>query len=162
MTEPRVFLRPDPDADLVEARTDLFDLITKGQALLAKESREKAKKVTEEQSQALAARHMRQAQAMADRFEWKPRAAVALFAVQICEHCGTIHSQFAGFGTLFLRKYDATERIAKADCLDRGLPLVRRELMSKSPACIDCIDEVVHQPLPPPVYHNRKREDASS
>ncbi len=130
---------------------DVFDLITKGKALLAADAKRKAAERTSEQMESIQKRHAAASQRMRERFQYEPVAAVTLFEVQTCRNCGLVHHLFRGFGTRMARKADNYKVIYKADCLDRGLPHEREDLVGSSECCIDCIADytkpAVYEPL---------------
>jgi hypothetical protein len=162
---PRVFRAPQSrEESLREAQLDLYELIKKGQAIQSREARERAARLTSDQLAAVQARHLRLSQLAAERFEWRPVAAVVMFEVQTCSHCCRQHKVFRGFGTRFMRRSDSTMRIAQAECLDRGLPLETHEILSQAPLCVECMAEVASDgPMRPYELHlNRRETDAPS
>lgn len=159
---PRTFRITPEDQHIREAQMGLDELLKRGKAIMSREARERAAKATQDQLDAVQARHLRASQLMAERFEWKPVAAVGIFEVQTCTHCHTQHQLFRGFGTRMMRKLDRTVRIAKAECLDRGLPYERHEIIGSAPVCSNCEAEVT-APMAPPEYelHLDRKEDAT-
>lgn len=124
-----------------EAQMGLDQLLARGRAELSRDARERAAAKSEDELESVRQARLKKAQAIADRFAWKPVAAVALFETQTCLHCGKTHNIFRGFGTLYQQKSNFAERWEKADCLDRGLPYQQRGIASTAPTCVDCIQE---------------------
>lgn len=134
--------RVKTEADIIrEARTGIDALLK--QVDKARNVRERAANDVNLELDAIMRRRLQAAQVIADRFEWKPVASVALTEQQLCSHCGACHTLFRGFHTLFQRKADECERMVMADCLDRSLPFQLRELLSKAPCCADCMKSFI-------------------
>lgn len=133
--------RVQTDAEISrEAHMGLDELLALGRAEQSREARERAAARTHDELEAVRQRRMRLAQAQADRFEWKPIAALAMFELQQCANCGTEHTVFRGFGTLLRRKSSSEERWSRAECLDKGLPFQQRIMPSRVPCCATCIE----------------------
>jgi len=146
-----------------EAQMGLDLLLKQAAALMDREKVKKAAAALQEESDAIRARRMRMAQIQADRFEWRPVAAVALFERQVCSNCGCEATLFRGFGTLLQQKASFIERVAAADCLDRGLPFQKKLMEGKSPYCSRCIDDVAEPFVgEPAVFYPNRPVDASS
>lgn len=158
--EPRVH-RVYTEADARrEAQMGLDQLLARGKAIVSREAREKAARQTDTELEASRIRRMRLAQAQAERFEWRPIAAGALFEEQICRNCGSIHDLFRGYGVLYQRRANFVERWERADCLDRGLPFQKRKLIQPVPVCSNCIDTFAENvELPPYEFHPQRKED---
>lgn len=135
-----------------EAQLGLDQLLAQGQAILSREARERALKKLEDESEVTRQRRMRLAQLQAERFEWKPIAACALFEVQTCLHCGVVNSLFRGFGTIMQRKANFAERYLRSEGLDRGLPFQKRQIVTTSQCCADCIEDFCSEGTPSNVY----------
>jgi hypothetical protein len=84
-------------------------------------------------------RELQRANQIAARYEWKPRAAVAMIEEQVCSSCGTVNRIFRGFGLAMRRAADSTERIVSTPGLDGGFPPERYFIHSTSEACLDCL-----------------------
>lgn len=145
----------------IEARLGLDQLLAKSEALRSREAREKAAKALDEETDAIRARRIAQAAALAARFEWKPVASVAIFEVQTCSNCGKEHSVFRGWATRMERKADSNiKRLAAAPCLDRGLPLETDYLESSASVCIQCLQAyALNLEAPAYEFHPTKRAD---
>lgn len=124
-----------------EARMGLDQLLARGQAIISRDARARAAKATDDELEIVRQRRLQQAAALAERFQWRPVAALAMFEEQTCRNCGSIHSMFRGFGTLYRRRVDNTENWKAADCLDRGLPFELRKFGQNVDVCADCIVE---------------------
>lgn len=122
-----------------EAQMGLDELLAQGRLIRDREARERAAKKTEEELEVARQRRMRKAQEDADRFAYKPIAALAMFEEQTCRNCGSVHSMFRGYGTLYQRKSSFDEKWERADCLDRGLPFQMRTMPGATPVCSECI-----------------------
>ena len=155
--EPLVHRVAPPQDDLKEARMGLDLLLKQASALRDRDRVLAASRALTEESEAIRARRMRLAQIQAERFEWKPVAAVAMFERQTCKTCASEATVFRGFGTLMQQKASFIERIAAADCLDHGLPFQKKLFESKSQYCITCISEATKPFIgEPAVFHPHK------
>jgi len=142
--------RVTTDAQIMrESREGLDVLLKRSSAIQSRDARERAARLLEEESEAVRQRKIRQAQLLAERFEWRPVAAVAIFECQACKTCGHFHYVFRGFATRMERKADTIKRLASAECLDRGLPFERELMATQVPVCVDCLDKYVGQPGEP-------------
>lgn len=74
---------------------------------------------------------------------WKPQAAVAMFATQMCLSCGHQHTHFEGFFIHQLHAHSQTERWIRATDTPSisGLPRFRKTTLHESDACTDCIGQ---------------------
>lgn len=136
-----------PSDPMIEARQGLDVLLAKGQAILSREARDRARRALEEESDAVRKRRIEQAIALAARFEWKPVAAVALFEQQECMNCGNKHTHFRGWAQRMEQKANPNiKRLVGAECLDRGLPLETEMLQGAAQVCITCLNHFVGTP----------------
>lgn len=162
--EPLVHRVESPQNPQKEAQMGLDLLLKQAAALRDREKVRAAAKALQDESDAIRARRMRMAQIQADRFEWRPVAAVALFERQVCKNCGSEATMFRGFGTLLQQKASFIERVAAAECLDHGLPFQKKLLEGKTPYCARCIDDVTEPFVGEPAvfYPHKEFDDGTS
>lgn len=156
---PLSHLIPTPPDPLREARMEIDLLLKRGMIQQGREARERAAQKLQDDSEALLAAKLRKAQALAERFEWKPVAAVALYSEQTCSNCGSISRMHQGFGVLMKQKASDAVVIKMAACLDRGLPLEKHVLSDSVETCYDCLDDYVAQEEPSHTFTPTKRPE---
>jgi hypothetical protein len=126
----------DPDTPgLIPVDQVFQSLLAKARGLAA------ARERLEATDAARAAKAALEANRIAQRYEWKPRAAVAMVEEQVCTACGSVQQTFRGFGVSMRRAADGTERIVGAHGLDQGLPTERYIIHSQAEACMECLPE---------------------
>lgn len=74
--------------------------------------------------------------------EWTPKAAVALFDIQECSHCGSKHSFYVGLYQRQTHKRSQIDRwILSTDTANAGLPKEIGTNTEHTPMCGQCIGE---------------------
>lgn len=117
---------------------DLFVSLIKQGRRIVKEENSTVKSIREMQ-EANSARNLAAAQRIMDRFQWRPKACIALVHTYHCATCGHEHSMFAGFGISMYRQADKSERILMCGSPDEGYPKETRYTRSATHSCMNCI-----------------------
>lgn len=72
--------------------------------------------------------------------EWKPAATAAMFQTQYCNHCGSIHSVFAG---IFQRQVHRSSKIVRwvltSAAVDEALPKEVKHSDKTTVMCVSCV-----------------------
>lgn len=117
---------------------DLFDeLVAQGRML--NRTKEAHDERIAEQIAEMQARAQRAAQASLERFQWRPKASIALINVIICQQCKSETYQFSGFGILMRRNSDAAVRIVMTPQLDPAFPRETHVTESRTASCMCCL-----------------------
>lgn len=139
MTE---ILDPDDDMDLDSLLADSLDAIAKKKAPKGKTKEGQPSMPQLRFNGKDKSDYERRCENAALKALWKPRAAVAMFSVQICLQCGSSHRHFEGF--FVQQKHDShrqTERWVPAkDHTDLlNLPKHLKIVTHEADACMDCV-----------------------
>ena len=121
---------------LAEASAQVAEMLRRAQTLQA------SRRLLEERSEKQSLAALAAANRLAERMTWRPVASIALVHVSTCQHCGTVHRTFQGFGVLM--RQDArpeTDRLVMHHGVDKGLPQEVRQSVARVEACISCLPD---------------------
>lgn len=117
---------------------DLFELLlAQGRAMMRTPAARNER--LQEQAEAMAARSLQASIRAMERFQWRPRASIALVNRVHCSCCGSITPMFAGFGVSLFRNSDQTERIVMSPALDPAFPRETHYTETFLSSCVECI-----------------------
>lgn len=117
---------------------DLADLLEEGRRLMRRDSASDRIRAMQDES---AARSLLAAQRAMEKFQWRPKASVALINRCECSGCGSFLDLFAGFGVEMYRNSDKATRIVMTPVLDPAWPRATHFTETVTAACASCIED---------------------
>lgn len=115
---------------------DLADLLEEGRRLMRRDSASDRIRAMQDES---AARSLLAAQRAMEKFQWRPKASVALINRCTCSGCGEEINLFAGFGVEMYRNSDQSTRIVMTPVLDPAWPKATHFTHTVTSACSSCL-----------------------